>query len=223
MSKKQLTTKNKIKERTGTKIIADGFGRKHEHVVRLVKKYQKEFEKIGHLKTSATSGKTKSFKEYYLNNKQVLLLISLLKGTEKVISLKRKAIQAGTLTAILEAIDNFDFGETDIKYVYAAMDSQKRIKIGISNNPEKRIKNLNIGNADKLKLVMVKKAEKPKYQSETELHKNFKAYKIRSEWFSSDILDLLDVEKHCVTKKITEMHGKSEVIDKALISNIKEK
>ena len=70
-----------------------------------------------------------------------------------------------------------------------AIDNQGRFKIGISKDPEQRVKQLNTGNADELKLVYTKKAPLG-YQDEAAIHTKLKDFNIRSEWFNPDALDV---------------------------------
>ena len=56
----------------GTKIIADGFGRRHNEIIKIVKKYQSDFEKISALKADIIKGKTKSFSQYLLTEDQTI-------------------------------------------------------------------------------------------------------------------------------------------------------
>jgi len=74
--------------RAGTKIIADGFKRKHDQIKRLVVKYKKEFEEISPLRVDITKGKTKDFNEYLLNETQFLFLGTLLRNTEQIVRFK---------------------------------------------------------------------------------------------------------------------------------------
>jgi len=90
--KKQLVTIHDNEGRAGTKIIADGFNRKHDQIRRLVQKYQKEFEKITVLKTGITKGKTKNFEEYFLNEDQFMFLGSLLRNNPQVVEFKLRLI-----------------------------------------------------------------------------------------------------------------------------------
>ena len=90
--KKQLVTIHDNEGRAGTKIIADGFNRKHDQIKRLVKKYQKEFEKISPLRGDITKGKTKNFKEYFLNEDQFMFLGSLLRNNSQVVEFKLRLI-----------------------------------------------------------------------------------------------------------------------------------
>lgn len=78
--------------RAGTKIIADGFGRRHEHVTRLVKKYDKEFKEISDLKWFISKGKTKGFKECFLDEDQFTFLAMLFKNDPKVVAFKLRLV-----------------------------------------------------------------------------------------------------------------------------------
>ena len=68
----QLVTIHDNEGRAGTKIISDGFDRRHKNVRDLVLKYKKEMEEIGRLETTITKGKTKSFEEFLLTEDQFL-------------------------------------------------------------------------------------------------------------------------------------------------------
>ena len=104
------------------------------------------------------------------------------------------AIETATFTKVLEAIndmDTDDLTEDRTKFVYAAADDTGRIKVGISIDPAKRVKQLSAGNASSLRLVYVRQADKPKYASEVEAHRALAEYQIRSEWFEPDALEVL--------------------------------
>jgi hypothetical protein len=61
---------------------------------------------------------------------------------------------------------------------YVVEDESKRVKIGNSKNIRRRIKNLQIGNAEQLILRVVS------VDDEKKLHKAFEHCRIRGEWFS---------------------------------------
>ena len=93
---------------------------------------------------------------------------------------------------IIEALKDFDFEENlPNRFIYVAQDNAGNIKIGISKNPEKRIKDLNIGNASELTLIYSREAIKQGYQDEIELHKKCASFNLRSEWFSVEALSLI--------------------------------
>lgn len=68
---------------------------------------------------------------------------------------------------------------------------KKNIKIGYSKNPNKRIKQLNTGNAKKLILIGYVNGDKNK---EKELHCQFSQDRLNGEWFSpsNEILDFIN-------------------------------
>jgi len=103
--------------------------------------------------------------------------------------------QDGFIEKMMKAIRDIDLDEIleDIpedgykRYVYVAKEEfSGRIKIGISKDPEQRIKALNTGNPEELILVTQFEAKKKGYQSERDAHLLLKDHKIRGEWFDKD-------------------------------------
>ena len=88
---------------------------------------------------------------------------------------------------IMDALKKFEIPE-DIPdmFVYAIMEEDtNNIKIGISKNPEARLKQLQTGNSSKLRLIGMRKAEN-KFKDEKALHQKNESYKIHGEWFSNE-------------------------------------
>lgn len=146
----------------GTCLIAQGLGRQHKPTIKTIERHKKDFKALGDLKPQklkSTGGRPVI--EFLLNKTQCLLLAGMFRTSKKNISFLSALISNfdkadKTLKKILQALDSFDSDDIDVRYIYAAQDSLGRLKIGISNNPERRIRELNIGNADELKLVYVK-------------------------------------------------------------------
>ncbi len=90
---KEIVIIHDDKGRAGTKLIADGFDRKHDQVLRLVKKYKKEFEKISPLKGDIRRGRTKSFNEFLLDEDQFMFLGSLFKNNPQTVAFKLRVIE----------------------------------------------------------------------------------------------------------------------------------
>lgn len=85
---------------------------------------------------------------------------------------------------ILDAIRDFEVPEecADM-YVYAIRNATTgNIKLGISRNPEQRLKQLQTGNDCALELVAYSRAEN-RFQDEAALHHAHAAAHIRGEWF----------------------------------------
>lgn len=88
------------------------------------------------------------------------------------------------LQAVLSALDAFDVPEecADM-YVYAIRNTTTGgIKLGISRNPEQRLKQLQTGNDCALQLVAYRKAEN-RFQDEAALQHEHSSAHIRGEWF----------------------------------------
>jgi len=79
--------------RAGTVLIAEGFERRHEQVVRLVKKYRSKFEEISTLKVFIKKGKTKNFEEFLLTEDQFFFLGTLFKNSEMVVDFKLRLVK----------------------------------------------------------------------------------------------------------------------------------
>ena len=72
-------------------------------------------------------------------------------------------------------------------YLYLIREDKKRgaIKIGIASNVESRLDTLQIGNPNKLEILLVYKAKSRKHAFALEnwMHRTFKKENIRGEWF----------------------------------------
>ena len=179
--------------RIGTALIAEGFGRRHEQVIRLVKKYRVEFEELATLSTSRKRGKTKRFDELLLTFNQVLFLVSIMQNNENAVAFKVACVKGSSLVTLLDLIADFQVTGAPKRFIYGAADEHGRVKIGISNNPERRLKELNIGNADDLTLVFTRESKGEGYSDEVKLHDQCERFCVRGEWFAEKSLEVIDV------------------------------
>jgi len=181
-----------------------GFGYKEHRMLKLViSKNIGLFEEKGELKSFSQKKNItgRPDESYYLNFEQFLLLVSLTKHTPNNKTIKIKVINElingfkdATFFAIIELIKSFDAEELECdKYVYVAKEQVSgRYKIGISKNPEQRIKQLNTGNPEQLILIHSYLATEQKYQSEVLAHSLFNQDRLKGEWFKGTInLELL--------------------------------
>lgn len=99
--------------------------------------------------------------------------------------------------AIIRALQDFEVpDDLPDMYVYAIRESESgRVKVGISRNPETRLKQLQTGNSQHLELVAYRKAEN-RYQDEAATHQLLGDCHVRGEWFSPDALELLTNDNH---------------------------
>lgn len=174
--------------------IAEGFGRRHDQVVRLIQKHKNIFNELGQDLTKHIYGKGRPFIDHLLNETQTMFLGSIMKSSKTGIEFKKQLAMAfsstkQTLFKIKKALAELDVDGVDVRYVYAAQDSKGNIKIGISNNPERRLIEINRHNPENLKLVYIKEATKPYYRNETLTHKAAGKHHIKGEWFGRKALD----------------------------------
>ena len=89
---------------------------------------------------------------------------------------------------IIAALEDFEIPENlPPMYVYAIRNkTTRRIKLGISQNPERRLKELQIGNDCELELVAFRKAEN-RFKDEKALHRENAPYYVRGEWYDDGI------------------------------------
>lgn len=163
---------------------------KHRYFARIVQNCCSEID------TRTDCYRGTKFKVYMLTHQDLILCLMNIKKVDfkKIISELMPA-QSDMIKNLFAAIKDMDLSEVDAdKYVYGAIDGVGRVKIGISSNPTERIKQLNVGNPNELELVYVKRADKPRHQSETELHTEFDNFRIRGEWFSDKVLKMLPME-----------------------------
>lgn len=81
--------------------------------------------------------------------------------------------------------------------VYFITDNHGHIKIGKADNAYNRLKELQVGNPYKLKVLLsiMMNSQNQAYKLETALHKYFKNYKLEGEWFEeAPVLDLINTE-----------------------------
>jgi len=96
-------------------------------------------------------------------------------------------------------------------YIYFIQEGlQGNIKIGISQNPNDRIKQLQTGSSTPLRTLLVKEGTQ---KDEEGLHKKFKKFQLKGEWFepSEEILVYIEEEKEKKkNEKIVELENKVE-------------
>jgi len=80
--------------RVGTLLVAEGFGRRHANIVRLIEKYRTVFQNFGSLneqKSKSTGGRP--VVEYLLNEPQTAFLGTLFKNNDQVIAFKETLVK----------------------------------------------------------------------------------------------------------------------------------
>jgi predicted GIY-YIG superfamily endonuclease len=157
--------------------IANMIGVSNKSLVEMVTRHEVEIEKR---ETIPTKGRPKGFHYFTIPNAALIIACSRASA-----SVKNEALKALKSESLYELIMNFDVDpEIDVKFIYIAKDESDRFKIGISNDPNRRIRELNVGNAEKIKLVAVAKANN-RFEDEAMLHHANADKRIKGEWFRS--------------------------------------
>ena len=94
----------------------------------------------------------------------------------------------GDARKVIDALSRFEVPEEmNDMFVYAIREVETgNIKLGISKDPEKRIKYLQIGNSGELELIGMFKAENG-FKDERAIHDKNSDKKIRGEWFHKGV------------------------------------
>ena len=89
---------------------------------------------------------------------------------------------------VIAALEDFEIPENlPTMYVYAIRNKHTgRIKLGISENPERRIKELQIGNDCELELLAYREAAN-RFKDEKAIHDKHQHLRVRGEWFDTPV------------------------------------
>ena len=175
---------------TTSKVICDVFGKVHRNLLRDIDmlRCSDEFKLNNFEESYYVSPQNKKIRCYNLTIDAVLFLCTGFTGDraakkkETLMSLFKESVSFGS---ILDAIKNIDIEDEDLFIYVAKEELSNRYKIGISKNPSKRLKQLNVGNPETLVLIHKHKASQG-FKEETLIHKILEKKSIRSEWFKSD-------------------------------------
>lgn len=176
--------------KTTSKVIADAFGKSHRYVVRAINRLEcsEQFHNGNFSQSEYTTGRGKTYKCYDITPNGAIYLIACFTGKKSAIK-KEQAIKhferSVSIDAIMNLISSIDCDEEDL-YIYIIQDEVTgSYKVGISKNPEERLKSLQCGNSSKLSLIH-KFIAKDGFKTERLAHKILERNSIRGEWFDSD-------------------------------------
>ena len=94
---------------------------------------------------------------------------------------------------VIAALEDFEIPENlPTMYVYAIRNNHTgRIKLGISENPERRLKELQIGNDCELELLAYREAAN-RFKDEKAIHDKHQHLRVRGEWFDTPVAVAVD-------------------------------
>ena len=173
----------------------------HRHLKQTIDKNTDVLGEVIHERHKPVAGSKGGRPEevYLLTERQFLIVALMAKHGAKMKGIIVDGILGKSVREVIDMVASMDLEDLPPdRYVYVAQESTSgRYKIGISKDPERRVKELNIGNPEELKLVHYFKSNGNKYESETITHKMYAAHRLRSEWFDTAInLNLLEGYSH---------------------------
>jgi len=164
--------------------------RTHKNLILKIDEYNVSdlFRKDNFIKSFYFSRQNKKLECYDLTECAVKYIATSLTGLQGGMLREAILISEGELEKIISVIKDFDFHDMPKdRFVYIAKEELSgTYKVGISIDPIKRVKDLNVGNPEKLILVHYYLATEKGYLSEVLAHKKLRLNHIRGEWFDSN-------------------------------------
>jgi len=151
-----------------------------------IKEIINDFKEVEYI---ATNGQV--YKEYELGEMatmQLMLKYSTEYRAKFIIcfSKMKKSIMNMFKAKVIESVLPQD--NRDRQYIYVIKNPENdRVKIGVSNNVEKRLKTLETGAGTKLDLVYQSIICSNAFDIENTVHKHFQEYRVFGEWFEIDV------------------------------------
>lgn len=182
---------------TTSKLIAEHFGKAHRGVIRAIDNLgcSAKFKANNFKPCEFRNARGVTYKGYTITRDGFMLLCIGFTG-ERMMKWKEAFLEAfslresaarGDIMDMIKGMD-IDIPAVDDLFVYVAKEmSSGRHKIGISKNPEERVRQLNVGNPEPLELVHAYLATEQGHKSERIAHGLYEGEKLRSEWFGKDI------------------------------------
>ena|SRR5690554_2091875 len=174
-----LTTTN-ASATMSSREIAELTGKRHDHVKRDIRNMCKQLEiDSAQFCAQYRDGSGRTFPCFNLNFHLASTLIAGYSSKARMAIISRLEEKA-----VIDAINEFEVPD-DIPdmYVYAIRETETgRVKLGISRDPGYRLRQLQVGNSQKLELVAYRKATN-RFGDEAAIHAENKDSRIRSEWF----------------------------------------
>lgn len=175
---------------TTSKIISDVFGKAHRDTVRAINNLEcsDEFRSANFIESSYTSSQNKTLDCYKVTRIGAVFLCTGFTG-KRALAKKEKLIAAFdesiAIESVMDIIKGIDIDDHD-SYIYVMRESESgRYKVGISKDPERRLKQLNTGNPEKLSIVYCYLAING-FKDESKAHSILSKYSIKNEWFDGD-------------------------------------
>ena len=174
----------------------------------------KEYILKGFVKASYTSVQNKELPKYVLSEQAVLQLLlkyssevraNFIKAFKETRDTLDNIYKLKELEKILPEID------TNSSYVYIIKNMDTgNIKIGVSNDVQKRLNTFRTGNDCQLELVYKSVICSNSFSIEQSVHEYFKDYRVRGEWFNvdeSEVIRFLECSNYTLKTQMPDING----------------
>ena len=174
----------------------------------------KEYILKGFVKTSYISVQNKELSKYVLSEQALLQLLlkyssevraNFIKAFKEVRDTLNNIYKLKELEKILPEID------TNSSYVYIIKNIDTgNIKLGVSNDVQKRLNTFRTGNDCQLELVYKSVICSNSFSIEQSVHRYFKDHRVRGEWFKvneSEVIRFLECSNYTLKAQIPDVAG----------------
>jgi Rha family phage regulatory protein len=192
---------------TTSRKIAEVFGKSHKEVLRLIDdKFKSTSESAQFcadhiIENIYIDSRNRQQREYELDEQgfsYIALGLTGYKADEfkikyiNAFSKMRQALQKMVAARIVEDVLPQD--SRNRQYVYLIENTNNgAVKIGVAHDPEARLKQLQTGSVDELRIAYTSYLCSNAFQVESFMHQHFADCHIRGEWYQADIGDVVDV------------------------------
>lgn len=192
---------------TTSRKIAEVFGKSHKEVLRLIDdKFKSTSESAQFcadhiIENIYIDSRNRQQREYELDEQgfsYIALGLTGYKADEfkikyiNAFSKMRQALQKMVAARIVEDVLPQD--SRNRQYVYVIENTNNgAVKIGVAHDPEARLKQLQTGSVDELRIAYTSYLCSNAFQVESFMHQYFADCHIRGEWYQADIGDVVDV------------------------------
>lgn len=208
---------------TTSRCIAEYTGKEHKNVTRDIRKEIEDLHR-SNLSSEIIKQITGDFREvtYISENGQTYIEYELGEMATMQIMLKyaseyrarfivafqemKKALENIFKARVIESVLPQDSRSRQYIYIIKNPDND-RIKIGVSNNVEKRIATLETGAGTKLDLIYKSLVCSNAFNIERDVHKYFEEYRIFGEWFSvneNEVINFLEQQEYILKSEFAK-------------------
>ena len=210
------------KPTTKSTTIAKIFDKKHKHILDIIDNKLKsnnksiaDFSAMNFIQTEYLSENGQIYREYEMTEDGFNFIALGFTG-EKAEIYKIKYIQAFSKmkeyiinmfkARLIENVLPQDNRNRQFVYIIENVDNGA-IKIGVGNNPEKRLNQLQTGSVSELALVYTSYICSNAFEIENKVHKYFKDFHIRGEWYNvskDNVINFLEKQKFVLKSEFTK-------------------